>query len=208
MDFFTWLQLAVICFFGAISPGPSLTVIVQNSINGGRLQGIMAGAGHGAGITVYAFGAATGLTVIMLQIPKLFIVINILGALFLIWLGIQLIYNSLLASKPVNPQDLKNRSRGFVEGFLIVFLNPKVAVFFLALFSQYLRPDAPWFEKFLIVTTAGVIDTLWYFFVAILLTQTSAINWLRINSKLFDQLMGVILILIAAGLLFRSHFSS
>ena len=56
-----WSKLALICILGAMSPGPSLAVILRNSISGGRKQGIFAGIGHGLGITLYALIAVFGL---------------------------------------------------------------------------------------------------------------------------------------------------
>jgi len=56
-----WLSLAMICLAGAVSPGPSLLVILDATRRGGRPAGMLAAIGHGLGIFIYAFGAATGL---------------------------------------------------------------------------------------------------------------------------------------------------
>ena len=61
MDFTEWSKLALICILGAMSPGPSLAVILRISISGNRKQGIFAGIGHGLGITFYAVIAILGL---------------------------------------------------------------------------------------------------------------------------------------------------
>ena len=52
---------------GAISPGPSLVVVLRNTISGGRLQGVMTGIGHGIGLSIYAFIAVMGLSSIILS---------------------------------------------------------------------------------------------------------------------------------------------
>ena len=56
-----WAALAVVFMLGAMSPGPSLAVILSNTISGGRRQGIATGLGHGIGFGIYAFLAALGL---------------------------------------------------------------------------------------------------------------------------------------------------
>ena len=63
MDFLSWLQVLTICMLGAMSPGPSLAVILRNTIKGGKQQGVMTGVGHGLGIYFYAALVATGLSI-------------------------------------------------------------------------------------------------------------------------------------------------
>ena len=61
MSLFLWFQFALVCTIGAMSPGPSLVVVVRNNINYNRLAGIMTSIGHGLGIGVYATFAVLGL---------------------------------------------------------------------------------------------------------------------------------------------------
>ena len=72
MDFTQWSQLALICVMGAMSPGPSLAVILRNTISGGRTQGLMSGVGHGLGITFYSVVAITGLVALLKTVPNFF----------------------------------------------------------------------------------------------------------------------------------------
>ena len=200
MDFLSWFQLSIVCLLGAMSPGPSLSIIVHNTVSGGYLQGIMTSIGHGLGIAIYALGAVSGLTIILENKPELFFIANILGAIFLGFLGIKLIKKSLTKRKN-KPQPLNSRQiGGFFEGLTIALINPKVAAFFLALFSQYLKLDAALLEKTVMVATAGMIDALWYMFVTISLNQT-AISWLHEYSGLFDRTMGSVLLIFAVSLL-------
>ena len=62
MTFFLWSQFAIVCLLGAMSPGPSLALIIRNSINYNRISGIIASIAHGLGICVYAT-----ITVIILE---------------------------------------------------------------------------------------------------------------------------------------------
>ena len=93
--------------------------------------------------------------------------------------------------------------RGFFEGFLIAFLNPKIAVWLLALFSQFVQPEAAFPEQLLLVSTVGGIDATWYCLVAILASSGGLVKGLRRSAKRIDLVMGVLLILLAAGMFWR-----
>ena len=76
-------------------------------------------------------------------------------------------------------------------------MNPKIALFFLALFSQFVRPDAGMTEKAIMAATAGVIDALWYIIVAVVLSHSIILERLRARACLLDRLFGLILIALA-----------
>ena len=166
----------------------------------------MAGIGHGLGITFYALVAVAGLATIFKTIPHFYMITQIAGSVFLIWLGSNMII-SALSQKKTEPEkelaQLKGR-RGFVEGFLIAFLNPKIAAWLLALFSQFVQADAAFPEQIVLVTTVGGIDAAWYCFVALLASSGALAESLRRNAKRIDLGMGILLILLAAGMLMRA----
>ena len=86
MSFFVWSQLALVCLLGAMSPGPSLALIIQNSIKYNRLSGILASIAHGLGIFIYATITVVLLELIIQNSEKIFFFIQICGAVFLILL--------------------------------------------------------------------------------------------------------------------------
>ena len=91
MDLTTILALSFVCAMGAMSPGPSLAVVLRNTISGGRLQGIMTGVGHGLGFGIYALLAVTGLSALLLANESSFLFLQWSGVLVLFWLS----YNML-----------------------------------------------------------------------------------------------------------------
>ena len=201
-----WSQLVLICIMGAMSPGPSLAVILRNTLSGGRTQGVMSGIGHGLGITFYAVVAVSGLVALINTIPNFFSVAQIAGSFFLIWLGGKMIisvFKKDYAAKENMPS--KNSAhQGFLEGFLIAFLNPKIAAWLLALFSQFVQPDAVLAEQFVLVSTVGVIDASWYCLVAFLASSGRLVKGLQQNASRIDLGMGILLIILAAGMLWRA----
>ena len=205
MDFLVWFQIAFVCMLGAISPGPSLAVIVYNATTGGRFQGIMASIGHGLGVGIYAFASVAGLTLLLVAKPGLISIINWVGALFLAGIGLKLLHSGSVVGKKAVVDVVPNARRGFVEGFFIALLNPKIAAFFLLLFSHFIRPDVTWYEQLILISTAVLIDMSWYIIVSLVLTGDTAFNWLNRRSKILNKLLGITLLIIAAGILFRSY---
>ena len=191
---------------GAMSPGPSLAVILRNTLSGGRTQGIMSGIGHGLGITFYAVVAVSGLVTLFNTIPHFFSVAQIAGSFFLIWIGGKMI-NSFCKKDHTANENMPSKysaHQGFLEGFLIAFLNPKIAAWLLALFSQFVKPDALLAEQFLLVSTVGGIDASWYCLVAFLASSGRLVKVLQHNASRIDLGMGILLIILAAGMLWRA----
>ena len=191
------IMLSFVCAMGAISPGPSLAVVIRNTISGGRFQGVMTGIGHGIGIGIYAFMAVMGLSSLLLNNEVLFMIFQIAGAIILFWIACKMILN-----KPSNVIDKEQFSKkGFIQGFMIAFLNPKILVFLVAVFSQFIKSDINSLDRFIIAIMASIIDMGWYVLVSLLLAGTSLINSFRANAVLIDRSIGSILILISLLLL-------
>ena len=200
MDTQAVIILALVCASGAISPGPSLAVVMRNTIKGGRTQGVLTGIGHGLGLTIYAFIAVMGLSSILIGNKTLFTSIQITGSLWLIWIGYNLIRSS---SIELPEHHVESGVKGFLEGLMISFLNPKILVFFVAVFSQFIHKELTVVDKTIIVIVAGVIDTFWYVLVAMILAGKNFINQLKENSVWIDRVTGVFLILIALVIILK-----
>jgi len=199
MEFHLWLSFVVICIMGALSPGPSLALVIKNTLAGGTAQGYATAISHGLGVALYAAITATGIALIIVQSPLIFSIIQYAGAAFLLYLGIK----SLLSKKDnkvFSEDNTANKSQvnGWRDGFLIAFLNPKLAIFFLALFSQFLGEEASSEQKMIMTATVGSIDALWYCLVTFTLSRGNIIGKLRENSHIVDKVTGSFLILLAA----------
>lgn len=80
---------------------------------------------------------------------------------------------------------------------MVAFLNPQLAIFFVALFSQFVRADTGWQQGGIMMLTAGGIDALWYVLVALLLSRGPVLGWLREKSFIIDKLSGLVLLALA-----------
>lgn len=197
MTFSIWLSLLMICMLGAMSPGPSLAVVAKHSLAGGRLHGVVTSWAHACGVGVYALLTLLGLAVVLKQSPTLFSVITYAGAAYLAYLGV----NALLSKGGVAAKLAagKQVSLGAAarDGLMISLLNPKLALFFLALFSQFVAVGTEMTSRAVIVATPLLVDGLWYTLIAFVLSNPKVLDKLRLKAQLIDRLSGVVLILLA-----------
>jgi threonine/homoserine/homoserine lactone efflux protein len=153
-----------------ITPGPDTLYIVGRSSTQGLRGGAVAALGVGTGALVHICAAALGLSVILAASATAFTVVKIVGAAYLVYVGISLIRSkSTMESSPAASAAQRSRLRGiFFQGFLTNVLNPKVALFFLAFLPQFVLTDAP--SKPLAFLFLGAIfdinGTIWNLFVA------------------------------------------
>jgi threonine/homoserine/homoserine lactone efflux protein len=202
MNFFVWLQFVLVCIIGAISPGPSLALVIRNNINFSRLAGIMTSIGHGLGIAVYATMAVFSLGIILQTNESLFLVIQVLGLLFLFFLGVLFIFQKE-PKEIINENKNQNQINSFFQGFLIAIINPKILIWFTAIYSQFISAEANITFNLILISTASIIDAIWYIIVSIIITGYGIKNFLIDKKKLIQKVTGYILLIISLSLLFN-----
>ena len=122
-------------------PGPAVLYIVARSIEQGRMAGFVSDLGIHSATLVHVAAAALGLSAILASSALAFSLVKYAGAAYLIWLGLRKIFG------PVEEPDLSALARHgygrlFRDGFIVNLFNPKTALFFLALFPQWIDPGA------------------------------------------------------------------
>ena len=199
MTFFLWSQFAIVCLLGAMSPGPSLALIIRNSINFNRTSGIVASIAHGLGICVYATVTIIVLEFILRNSETIFFVIQICGSLFLIILGLIFIFKKNNENKNDTYQI---HSSSFAQGFIIAIINPKILIWFTAIYSQFIDINSTFLNKTILVLTPSIIDAIWYSLVAILVTEYGLKEMLNNKKFMIQKIIGILLILIAFSLIY------
>ena len=189
MDITAISAAAVMFILGATSPGPSLAVVLRNTMIGGRSRGLACAVGHGIGFGFYAVSVVFGLVAIMDSNPNMFTLMQIIGGLFLLYLGIEII-----RSEEKEIQHSEGKREGFVEGFFIAFLNPKIAVFMLAVLSSVLDPSMSSDTKWIIAGMGMTIDTVWYVLVALILSNSTMLTKIENNQRLLNLITGILMI--------------
>ncbi|WP_420100646.1 LysE family translocator [Bosea sp. (in: a-proteobacteria)] len=150
----TLLAFATVTILVAYFPGPALLYTAAQTISHGRKAGLMAMLGIHLGCYVHVLAAAFGLSAVFKHVPELYMAVKIAGALYLIWIGIGMIRSRLSAvDQPVAPP--KTVKRALMDSFIVEVLNPKVALFFIALLPQFVDPagSLPVWVQFLILGT-------------------------------------------------------
>lgn len=201
MTLSVWLTVVSICVLGAMFPGPSLALVLQHTLRGGRRQGMICGIAHGAGIGLYALLTVAGLAAVLAAAPWLFTLLQWGGALYLGWLGLKGLRARAVAT--VTTASANVRHGAARDGFLMAFLNPKAALFFLALFSQVVGPDTAAAARIGYALTAMLIDMGWYLLVAWLFSQPRWLAALQRHSLWVERAFGLLLLGLAVSLALR-----
>ena len=195
-----WLALATVFTLGAMSPGPSLAVVLRNTMSGGRSQGISTGIGHGIGFGIYAFLAALGIATAISANEDVEQFLRVGGVLILLWLGVTFLRHAMAGPRQATDHDESHGPSdgvGFVQGFSIAILNPKIMAWMLALYAPFIEADSS-LETLIGMGILGMfIDGTWYVTVATVLTVGSRADFLRSKAHLIDGAMGVVMFLFA-----------
>lgn len=124
-----------------LSPGPNMIYLISRSICQGRKAGVISLLGVVTGFLVHMLAAAIGLTTLFLAVPMAYEVLKWAGAAYLAYLAWQAVKPG--ARSPFEAQQLPEDSNRklFLMGFLTNALNPKIAVFYLSVFPQFVSPE-------------------------------------------------------------------
>ncbi|AJD53953.1 threonine/homoserine/homoserine lactone efflux protein [Thalassospira sp. MBR-102] len=204
MTFAAWLSVATICILGAMTPGPSLAVVLRYSVGQSRQAGFACAVAHGLGVGFYAVITMTGLGILFQTVPAFRNIVSVLGALYLIYLAIKAWRAAGSGARFESDQSgqvADTMTQAARDGFMIAFLNPKIALFFLALFSQFVSPEFEWGGKFLLAFTAAGIDAAWYCLVAVGLSHGAVLPWLRAHSMWIERIIAILFVVIAMRVL-------
>ena len=196
-----WVQFAAICIVGAMSPGPSLALIIRNSIKYGRVSGLLSSIGHAIGIGIYAAICVIGLQLILINNIFIFNTIQFCGSVFLLILGVLFLKNS---GEKLSIDDDQAKLNSFIQGFAISILNPKILIWFAAIFSQFIGVSSTSMTKFTMVFMASSIDGIWYIIVTIIVTGFGLKKFLENNTKTIQNISGVVLIFISLIILYKT----
>ena len=127
----------------ALLPGPGVFYVAARTLAGGRAEGVASSLGTGLGGMVHVLAGALGVSAIVLASAQLFAALKLAGAIYLLWLGVAAIRaagRDAAAMTAMVDTAPAGTARAFRDGVLVEALNPKTAVFFLALLPQFVVP--------------------------------------------------------------------
>jgi len=190
-----WLLLIATCMVGAMTPGPSLMLIMQSGLRHGRIHGLKTSCVHAVGVAIWAAFTVIGVSTLLVSSPVISTVFTALGASYLFYLGWQAIKTFRVGEVLVESVEQES-SIPVSQGFSIAFLNPKLAVFFLALYSSFVTESLTTVDKFFMVAISGGVDALWYALVTVTITTSSMRTRLEPKLRYIELAAGILFIVV------------
>jgi RhtB (resistance to homoserine/threonine) family protein len=189
-----------------VVPGPDFALILRHASRGGR-YGRAAAFGVLCGLCVHVTAAALGLSALLARSATVFTVVKLIGAAFLVYLGVQALLASrksrqpVEGSEPAQPVPSGGRRKAFVQGFVGNVLNPKAVVFFLSLLPQFVDPAVPVVPQVLVLGVITVVSALvwWMLFVA-LVDRIRGVLGKGLVRRTLDRVTGLVFIGLAVRL--------
>jgi RhtB (resistance to homoserine/threonine) family protein len=187
-------------------PGPDTAVVTKNVLIHGRRTALGTSFGVSAGLSVWTLAAALGVASLLRASAVAFTVLKIIGALYLVWLGIQALRAASHAQADKDARRAGVRQAigplgGFRQGFFSDLANPKIGIFFTSLLPQFVDPGRPVLVPFLVLGAVFVVMTvLWLSAYTVIAARASeTLRRPRVKAAL-DRFTGVVLIAIGIRL--------
>src|ERR1700742_7871 len=163
----TFLPIAVLV---TVTPGAATAMVVRSAMRGGWRAGVLTIAGNSIGVVTWALLSIAGISALVAASEVAFVVLKVTGAAVLIWLGIQSLRRAGRAEVV-----LERRGRPFRDGLITSLANPKLAVFFIALFPQFVGERGDVLPTTLAMAAMIVcFDWVWYTTLAVLASRAKA----------------------------------
>lgn len=159
------LAFAGVVFLAALTPGPDFVVVTRNSAASGRRIGMLTAAGVGLGVFVWAVAAALGIAALLATSAVAFGVVKVVGASYLLFLAVRALRSAYRGGGGVAEQPARrvlSAPAAFWQGLLTNLLNPKAAMFFVALMPQFVSGDGALGPVLLLAVVAVLVSGGWF----------------------------------------------
>jgi len=189
-----------------MTPGLDTTLVIRNTSRGGEKDGLITSLGICSGLFFHASLSAVGISLVLSQSPQLFQAVKMIGALYILYLGVQGLRHSFFGSTK-DPAKLSAQgnfkfTKSFREGLLSNVLNPKTAIFYLAFLPQFINPEySAFMQSMLMAAIHFAIAMCWQAFISrMIVTAQKRFDGGK-TQVIMERLTGVVLIGLAVKLL-------
>lgn len=201
------LMVGGVSLLAAISPGPDFLIVVRNSLAHSRKAGIYTAVGISLGLLIHLTYTLVGLAVLIIQSPMIYNAMKYAGAAYLGYLGFSALVSTLKPTQDIELTDAQSTPdvtpwAMIRQGFLTNALNPKCAVFFVSLFSQFITVDTSVALRLEYAFVNWSVTFVWFVFLSCLMTGQLLTSKLGKFRSYTDRVMGTLLILISVKMLF------
>ena len=188
------IAVALFTVLAVISPGADFAMVTRSSYAQGRKAGLAAAAGIALGVQVHVLYTVFGIAVIISQSPTLFLVMKVIGAGYLVYLG----YKSLTNTTRIDLDGLAQGASGVASalrtGFLTNALNPKTMLFVVSAYTQVVRPGSPLALDFAYGAFMSFAHWVWFSLVAVFFSSARLRAAMIERQRTVDRVIGVALI--------------
>lgn len=201
-----WSFVAVAALI-VIVPGADMALVARNTLAGGRSAGFRTATGTLLGLGIHAGAAVVGLSVVIAASATAFNVVKLVGASYLVWLGVQTLWSTRLQARQVPIRDPATWSMPpiggapLLQGVLTNVLNPKLAVFFLSFLPQFVDGARPATPQILLLTgTFIVMGAIWLASYVLAVDQLSGVLTRPVVKRWLDRFIGTTLVALGVRL--------
>ena len=188
----SWPSFVLIAVVVSLTPGPATATVIRMSARSGRRTALAAIAGNSLGVLLWATLSAVGVSSLILASRIAYDVLKFGGALVLLTLGVRSLLHSrrrgvevVAEAAEVSPVRGRGLAAGWRAGVLTGVANPKLAVFFVALFPQFLDPAAPVLPYALAMALVVVaVDVVWFSTLAIAVDRVAGGVMVALGTRL------------------------
>jgi threonine/homoserine/homoserine lactone efflux protein len=203
MPFSTWLLFCGVALLATFSPGPGVLLAISNSVAVGARHTVFSSLGNAAGLFIVSGAATAGMGALLAVSASAFLVVKLVGAGYLVYLGIKQWRSApmqLDAATPANQPTTPNRL--FLQGMGVAVTNPKAILFFTALFPQFLTPGPSLVTQTLLLTATFTALALLSHacYVGLFRTLRRFLTEAR-HLRLFNRISGGLFVLLGLSLL-------
>ncbi|MFE3192787.1 LysE family translocator [Nocardia sp. NPDC059240] len=191
------LTLAGVIVLGSMSPGPDFLIVLRNSVVSGRRAGVASAGGIAVGVFVWALVTAVGVAGLLAASAEAYTVVKLVGAIYLAFIGIRALLAARRGDYRPDPEAAANRRAtpvAFRQGLLTNLLNPKCAVFFIALVPQFLPAHPSALGTLELAMVCTVANLLWFVTLAFGVGALRQVFTRRRVRRALDAAMGTFMV--------------
>ncbi len=204
VDFLPFLALSILLI---VMPGPDTAVVTKNALLGGRRSGLLCATGVAIGLTLWTVAAALGIAALLQASAVGFLLLKIAGAIYLVWIGIQMLRARNVAvatGHGVAPHVRGGKS--LRQGLISDLSNPKIAIFFTSFLPQFVHGDGPVFAALLgLGLVFALLTFVWLAAYGMAVGHASGLMRRPAVRLALDRITGVVLIAFGVRLAFENR---
>lgn len=201
------VAVGLVSLVAAISPGPDFFIVLRNSLSYSRRAGMVTALGVSLALTIHITYSLLGIGVLIAESQLIYNLVKYTGAIYLFYLGCSSLKSSFKSVENIQLKDSKgiehiSNWQALSQGFLTNLLNPKCALFFISLFSQFIDAHTSALVRFEYAAINWSISLGWFLLLSYLVTASWFIDRINAFRMTIDRVMGFGLIFLSMKILF------